>query len=499
MTTYEKFRKLDISFSEICLEPADDYNYFCTPKGAKVIGCEGVDGIHYCFVKSFGEMVFSVNPSNLPGEYVHLLARSFEEFLRLLLACGSMAALEQAWMMNREEFDDFLKTNPPDPEQQAIFDIISEKLNLSPMENPYEYIKEVQSAFDYEQIPYSKEYYDLVSDVPEPPKPTEWKVYFSDGLGCWRHYGHDKPGIEISVNKTFTWGGRTWHIPAVYSCGKGLVVDFCVEIDPAAIKAFFKKWDPSLEKCRYLTREQEEQKDAENPLRLDFSSKVTVNGREVRYNRGSSSNWIPKSCRPEGMCWDENNNEALWIMEHYGLDADRGWVFWRMAYPWATASRPKLKTLAVSLKQRPQNVPGLRFTVHSAGDIIPFTNPITGKTHTLKVLEYENKAADLTGLPADDWEYPTHYTALSYSVEPDLPREAFSVRDCGQGDSPRSKNQDGADGCGILFVSKDDPNSRAVCSHLHFEPLEQPEKIEWQLVFFQKTAEDIEIELPLPR
>ncbi len=158
MTMYDKFKKLDINFSRLGLEQGDAYGgYFCTPKGAKVIGWEGVDGIHYCFVKGFGEMVFAVNPSNLPGEYVHPLARSFEDFLRLLLACGSTAALEQAWMWNRGEFDAFLETYPPDPEQRVILDIIRDKLSLTSMENPYEYIKEIQSTFDYKQIQYSKE------------------------------------------------------------------------------------------------------------------------------------------------------------------------------------------------------------------------------------------------------------------------------------------------------------------------------------------------------
>ena len=105
MTLYKKYKKLKIDFSQLSLEPGDTSGgYFCTPKGAEIIGWTGVDGIHCCFVKGFGEMVFAVNPSNLPGDYVHPLARSFEDFLRLILACGLDAA-EQAWMWNRGEFD----------------------------------------------------------------------------------------------------------------------------------------------------------------------------------------------------------------------------------------------------------------------------------------------------------------------------------------------------------------------------------------------------------
>lgn len=86
---------------------------FLHPLGAEVIGWEGVDGIHCCFVEGFGEMVFAVNPMGLPGDWVHPIARDFEELLRLLLSCGHLAALEQAHGWDREQFDQFLKDDPP--------------------------------------------------------------------------------------------------------------------------------------------------------------------------------------------------------------------------------------------------------------------------------------------------------------------------------------------------------------------------------------------------
>ncbi len=52
MSPYEKYLKLNIDSSRIGLERNEsESNYFCTPKGAKVIGWTGVDGIHYCFVR----------------------------------------------------------------------------------------------------------------------------------------------------------------------------------------------------------------------------------------------------------------------------------------------------------------------------------------------------------------------------------------------------------------------------------------------------------------
>ena len=102
-------------------------------------------------------MVFAVNPSNLPGDHVHPLASSFEDFLRLLLACGGTAAVEQMWMWNRGEFDAFLETYPPDPEQKAVLDSLRDKLALTPMDDPYGYVRGVQSAFDYSKIPHLKQ------------------------------------------------------------------------------------------------------------------------------------------------------------------------------------------------------------------------------------------------------------------------------------------------------------------------------------------------------
>lgn len=522
MTLYEKFKKLDIDFSQLGLEPGDTHSdYFCTPEEAEVIGWAGVDGIHYCFVKGFGEMVFAVNPSNLPGEYVHPLARNIEDFLRLILACGLDAA-EQSWMWNQGEFDAFMETYPPGPEQQIAQDGLRDGLKLTPMDDPYRYIKEVQSAFDYGKIPYSKEYYELVPEktvIQEPPERPEWKVYFADGFSS-QHIGHDRPGKEISVGKTFTWGGKIWHIPAVYSCGKGLVVDFCVEIEPDTLRAFLQKWWPDGEEGREFTPEEQEQQDAENPMTMDFKLKLMVNGNKLRNTSGNGSGWVPVSCRPEESQggYNQQDWEQLWLMEHYGLDPEQGWMFWRKSFLWATKTRPMVKTIFLSLEQEPVSIPGLRFTVSGAGDCVPFTHPVTGEAHTLQAVKYETQEIDVSRL-GNDWEYPTHCTALSYVVEPELPRQSLTVRDCRQGDSPRPRPQKeldalaaigGVDGptaaCSIGIIGgMDGPTAILLgngkssqpctaCSSLYFQP---PEQIEWRMMFRQKTVEDIELDLPL--
>lgn len=527
MTLYEKYCQLELDLARLSLERGDvEGGYFCDPVGAEVIGWAGVDGIHCCFVKGFGEMVFSVSPANGPGEYVHPLARSFEDFLRLVLACGGVDAIEQAWMWNRGEFDAFLETYPPNAEQRAALDALAEALSLTPMDDPYGYIKEVQSSFDYGKIPYSEEYYELVPDeaeTEEPPERPEWKVYFDNGFNS-RHFGHDRPGKEIPVNKTFPWSGKLWHIPAAYACGKGLVVDLCMEVDTAGLRSFMEKWWPhGEEEGRELTPEEQEQQDAENPMKMDFTPRLTVNGRELGGWSGAGSSWMPASCRPEGERGEYNRQdwENLWFMEHYGLDSERGWMFYRYSFPWATKTKPAVKTVSLALKQDPVSRPGPRFTVSGAGDSVAFTLPVTGERHTLRVAEYEAREVDMSGL-GGEWDYPTHCTAMSYTVEPELPRQSLAVRDCAQGDAPRPKPPEelaaldaigGADGpaaCSVGIIGGSDgptvmimahgkdpavcegPRLYTTCSALRFE---RPEQIEWRMVFHQKTAEDITVEL----
>ena len=317
-----------------------------------------------------------------------------------------------------------------------------------------------------------------------------------------RHCGHDKPGKEIPIGKTFAWAGRMWHIPAVYSCGKGLVMDVCVEIEPDALRAFLEKWWPNGQEGREWTAEELEQQDAENPMTISYQPTLTVNGKPQRRRSGSGFGWVPDACRPVEERGQRNQQdwEAAWLMEHYGLNQEKGWTFFRESFPWITKTRLALKSLSLSLEQSPVSVPGPRFTVSEAGDSIPFTNPVTGEAHTLTVVEYEAQQMDAAHFQdKDQWEYPTHYTAMSFVVEPELPQQSLTVRDCGQGDRPRPKQSNlagptVASSVGVILATNKSGQPRAACSSLYFDP---PERIEWRMVFYQKTAEDVEIDLPL--
>ena len=62
---YQKFLRKHLDLSSLSVMRREDNDpYFCTPKGASIFGWAGVDGIHFCFVRGFGETVFAVSPMN---------------------------------------------------------------------------------------------------------------------------------------------------------------------------------------------------------------------------------------------------------------------------------------------------------------------------------------------------------------------------------------------------------------------------------------------------
>lgn len=332
-------------------------------------------------------------------------------------------------------------------------------------------------------------------------------VYFDGSF--WGHSGRDHAGREISINKRFRWADRDWLIPAMYICGKGLVVEFCMQIDPKQIMAFMDKWSLNMETDSYrnFSREQQMEIDGENPLHFDFQPKVLLNGKELVTSHGCGVSYNP--CLPEDII---NELEAKQVMDYCGLDDSRGWMIWRSAFPWKTKRRPEIRTISVTMEQRMAAVPGMHFCVSAVGDSIEFCHPATGVKHTIHVKGYEQQEMQKNGFPGiPDKEFPVYYTAMSYTVTPQLPEGTFALQDCAESDSPRTiihasvePEADssskvcvgiigGADGPTEIVVGKqEDGKQRTAYSALHFEPAEA---VEWRMVFYERQYEELTVEL----
>ncbi len=189
MSILERYEALSIDGSLFGLEKGDtEGGYFCTPVGMKVIGWEGVGGIHYGTIDGCGEMIFAVDPENFGDWLVFPVARDFKDLLKLLLALRSMAAIEQIQRWDEETFKQFLSEDVESDERKAALYKIGRELNLSPMEEPFKYIKELQRNFDPDSIIYSNEYYDTLG-LPRP-----------DGTeACEQEQGFDFAAAELIV------------------------------------------------------------------------------------------------------------------------------------------------------------------------------------------------------------------------------------------------------------------------------------------------------------
>ena len=476
--TYEKFLRTGIDLAPLGVERGEGELYFCTPRGASMIGWEGADGIHYCFVRGCGGTVFAVSPMNTAPDYVHAVAQDFADFLRLLLACGHGAAIEQCWRWSRGQFDAYLAENPPTDAALAVMGEIREKLSLKPMEDAWGYIHALQDGFDYGKIKYEDP--ECIAS-PSEPEPEPWCVRF--------HGGRDKPGTELRLDRRFTWAGHECCVPAVYSCAKGLVMDVGMSAPVEDVLAFMARWAPQG-KARYsdFSKADRMRIEYEHPLSLDFSASVTVNGRVLDSEGASGWGWAPI----DG--WE--NREAQRAVEHYGLDPGRCWQFMRIRFPWKR--RMKIKSLDAVFTPERVDVPGECFTVSRAGEEVQLVSPVDGEQYTLTVCEYS--AARTKFRDDSEWEFPEQYVTLEYTLTPELDRDDFQLTDVSEGDRPRLRRSSAgfgptASASALIAVISGGDGRHAAGSSLYFEA---PQQIEWLPVFREYPCEALELKLMAP-
>lgn len=317
---------------------------------------------------------------------------------------------------------------------------------------------------------------------PEPAAP-EWKVYFEGNF--WGHLGKDRAGTKIRLNQQFDWAGHHWIIPAVYSCGKGLVVDLCMRTEAEDIRRFIAKWDLTAENDseENFTQEQQMQMELENPLDLDFSAQIVLNGKTMQSSHGCAVGISP--CLPDGAA---NEKVAQAAAAHYGLDNSYGWTIYRQSYLWGGKHRPEITSLSLTMEQRPRRVPGPHFKAHAPGDSFSFFHPVSGTEYTLTVQELEKQTASQEQFDLNRWVYPTHFTAMSYTLSPE-PDGDIAICDCAEGDKPLKRNDTACVGviggavspAVIVFGKSAQGNLHTVCSALHFAPT--AENIEWRVEF----------------
>lgn len=347
-----------------------------------------------------------------------------------------------------------------------------------------------------------------------------WHVFFDGNYG--RRKAKPDAGRELRLGRSFCWNGLNWHIPAVYLCRQGLVVDFIMEVPEAEFRAFLERWgfDENGECHRILSRAEERQIEQENPMSSDFRTELKLNGAALRSAGGCGTGYVPGEAL-EG--------EALAWVEHYRLDRTKVWRFWRQSYRWATDSRKscrkRLRQLELRLEAENVELPVETFRTPAAGDAVTLHLP-GRKPCQLTVLETAEETIPVT--PKGGWEFPDHVCRMSYTLTPEWSEQALRLYDTADGDRPRRSPRPhppvsperatlaekygleeaedsaiaiigGVDGPTAVFWSVRQPDgeekrTHTVCSASHFAPV-QPEAVTWQAVWCEKPCEDKTVSL----
>jgi hypothetical protein len=268
------------------------------------------------------------------------------------------------------------------------------------------------------------------------------------------------------------------------------------------------KWYPVLSKDENVSREIREQIERDNPMDVDYRLHLWVNGTEIIAAHGTSVQWMPESCLPDGVQCERESKE---IIRHYILDENRAWSFHRWSCPWSGQGNRKIESLEIGFEREYTAIDGIRFSNPSVGDVIEFVHPVHKTEHKLTVLSYEKREFSGRGFKNEEYEFPTLHTAMTYTLEPDIPSVNFQLRDTKDNEQPKLKPKNpyapemsydactvavigGADGPTAVFVSSagDSIQEHMTMSALQFE---YAEDIEWKVVFREKLMDDVEISL----
>ena len=143
-------------------------------------------------------------------------------------------------------------------------------------------------------------------------------------------------------------------------------------------------------------------------------------------------------------------------------------------------------------------VPGALFRADRAGDTFAFS--YRGTKYLLTVQEVEPQELPRERMSLDPrFDYPMHFTAISYTLTPEPPEHSIFVEDCAEGDRPRQIKCETAffapeaqnDFCVGIIGGADGPTAivvgeaaqgklHAACSSLHFDAVD---RVEWRVVF----------------
>lgn len=470
MPMYAKFRNSSLDTSPIglyCGQSRSDRVY--TPVGARVIAWSTeIEGLHFCQVAGFGSLVFAVDPSAPPGDFVHPVARDMSDFISLILACRSVTAVALAYRWSKAYFNQQIASVKLSAKARSVLKALENSYRCTPAYDPYNSIRTVQSTFDYASLPLHLDYFEW---CPVRPGKPSWRVSYNTGFSDYCE--KSAASREHSVTRHFRWGNENWCVPAVYLSDDSIVVDSYMEIPAQTLATHSAKWNHAPEDV--LSIAQKITRDLEDPTKQSLQGILTVNNKSITARKAFQAVWYPQK---------ENTWEVRRTLDHYGLDRETGYLFRRDCFL-RKGQHNAIRTIEYTLSAEPVTVPGQSFLAPSAGKSIIFKHPDTQIPHTLTVISQLREALDPNFLS----NHPCCYTRLHFTLTPPIHPSLFKVVDCDPGD-PWTPTGEGP--ALPKLTDKTPAPGHCALSSLRYAPAE---KIRWQMLFTRKMRQDIHVRL----
>lgn len=305
---------------------------------------------------------------------------------------------------------------------------------------------------------------------------------------------------EHRINEIVEWYGETWKLLSLYTCSKGLVLDYCKKIDPQELQTFTERFQSAGFDENHFDDELFERLQVDNPTAPAVHVKLMRKEEELSSEGCSCLTYAPD-------CIDNLENDAvsLLCLAHYGLDTRYAWHVCRAHYFWDEGREGDLSDLTAVLDETEITVPGESFHLTGEAQTIPLTHAISGEHFDLCIegVEKGELEPETVKLLGEDMICPTHYEAVSYYTSPALPENSYFLKARVNGDSPVLKENSetaaasvsiigGSSGPSTIFLAGKGRGGvlqkKSVCSPLFFEPV--PVR-DWYICYHFKRREPL--------
>lgn len=453
MSIYQKFKNSCLDLTILGLQDQPSFTPNRLPDNARILSWLVGSSVCFCQLPDHGDTVFAADADALPSEQLIPVAEDIPHFIGLLVCCPDAALIAGAYQWSSKRFQQRITAITLSMKAQSVIRALTNTYHPPVIENPISMMAQLRTVFsDRSQL-------------------GQWKVTFD------RDFAQDcadaRCGKELVLNRKAAADRSTWHVPSVYLCEDGIVVDVFMEVSDERLANYQNVWQHRKDETLSLADKLQRQLD--DPMTAAVTGVLTVNEKVLRCKRSFTAIWDPMS---------DNSARERSILRHYGLDLDQSYLFRRYCFA-RKGKQSQVRSMQLTLEATPAMVPDRSFTVTEDGMQFTFKHPATGLEHCFTALSLVPEALNPNFLT----NHPCFYTRLNYALEPSISPENFTVVDCDPGD-PWEGYQD--DPAAVIFANRKPDRGRYALSSLHYEPREH---VCWRMLFRRKLHPDISLKL----